>query len=217
MESVSSLSLGAQCRLDLLFVCVYDGFRYKTRFIPFTPPPPPHPIPNDISPLPFRPLHLLRVLWKATQTDSYNSTERWSTFNLTSTWTTESAGATAPPSPASTVILPRGRYVTRTQPPTPYLLSSRSNSIQCDRKRPCSRCIQLGLVRVHFIHSLFLTLIRHSHKTGLCVYEVDDPAIRDDPNVDEVTKLRNRIAELESLVRELRGIGLSLPSLPLPH
>ena len=43
-------------------------------------------------------------------------------------------------------------------------------------------------------------------KTGLCVYEVDDPAIRDDPNVDEVTKLRNRIAELESLVRELRGI-----------
>lgn len=28
---------------------------------------------------------------------------------------------------------------------------------------------------------------------------------RDDPNVDENTRLRNRIAELESLVRELRG------------
>ncbi|CDO69874.1 hypothetical protein BN946_scf184884.g33 [Trametes cinnabarina] len=42
-------------------------------------------------------------------------------------------------------------------------------------------------------------------KTGLCVYEVDDPALRDDPNVDETTRLRNRIAELESLVRELRG------------
>ena len=70
----------------------------------------------------------------------------------------------------------------------------------------------------HFIHSLFLTLIRHSHQTGLCVYEVDDPAIRDDPNVDEVTKLRNRIAELESLVRELRGIGSSFPLRPpLPH
>lgn len=29
--------------------------------------------------------------------------------------------------------------------------------------------------------------------------------VRDDPNVDENTRLRNRIAELESLVRELRG------------
>ncbi|THH10056.1 hypothetical protein EW146_g8494 [Bondarzewia mesenterica] len=28
---------------------------------------------------------------------------------------------------------------------------------------------------------------------------------RDDPNLDEITRLRNRIAELESLVRELRG------------
>ncbi|KAF4590259.1 hypothetical protein EYR38_009557 [Pleurotus pulmonarius] len=42
-------------------------------------------------------------------------------------------------------------------------------------------------------------------KTGLCVYEIDDPALRDDPSVDENTRLRNRIAELESLVRELRG------------
>ncbi|KAA1474727.1 hypothetical protein DENSPDRAFT_931856 [Dentipellis sp. KUC8613] len=41
--------------------------------------------------------------------------------------------------------------------------------------------------------------------TGLCVYEIDDPALRHDPNVDEGTRLRNRIAELESLVRELRG------------
>jgi hypothetical protein len=29
--------------------------------------------------------------------------------------------------------------------------------------------------------------------------------IRDDPTIDEATRLRNRIAELESLVRELRG------------
>ncbi|KAF9065178.1 hypothetical protein BDP27DRAFT_1269646 [Rhodocollybia butyracea] len=42
-------------------------------------------------------------------------------------------------------------------------------------------------------------------KTGLCVYEIDDPALRDDPTIDETTRLRNRIAELESLVRELRG------------
>jgi hypothetical protein len=76
---------------------------------------------------------------------------------------------------------------------------------QCDRKRPCQRCIQLGL-------------------TGLCVYEIDDPALRfdifiltltfptnyytrDDPTIDETTRLRNRIAELESLVRELRGLS----------
>lgn len=31
------------------------------------------------------------------------------------------------------------------------------------------------------------------------------PIIRDDPSLDENTRLRNRIAELESLVRELRG------------
>ncbi|KAG6889498.1 hypothetical protein C0995_000664 [Termitomyces sp. Mi166 len=42
-------------------------------------------------------------------------------------------------------------------------------------------------------------------QTGLCVYEIDDPALRDDPSLDENTRLKNRIAELESLVRELRG------------
>ncbi|KAI0030997.1 hypothetical protein K488DRAFT_53045, partial [Vararia minispora EC-137] len=69
---------------------------------------------------------------------------------------------------------------------TQSCLNCHTSKRKCDRKRPCSRCIQLGL-------------------TGLCVYEVDDPALRDDPNVDEATRLRNRIAELESLVRELRG------------
>jgi hypothetical protein len=65
-------------------------------------------------------------------------------------------------------------------------LNCHTSKRKCDRKRPCQRCIQLGL-------------------TGLCVYEIDDPALRDDPSVDETTRLRNRIAELESLVRELRG------------
>ena len=32
------------------------------------------------------------------------------------------------------------------------------------------------------------------------------PIDRDDPDLDETTRLRNRIAELESLVRELRGM-----------
>jgi hypothetical protein len=73
-----------------------------------------------------------------------------------------------------------------------------------------------------------------STQTGLCVYEIDDPSIRsvvhssfklvdphlttllapdnrDDPNLDENTRFRNRIAELESLVRELRGKSTSSP------
>ncbi|TDL17758.1 hypothetical protein BD410DRAFT_794056 [Rickenella mellea] len=69
---------------------------------------------------------------------------------------------------------------------TQSCLNCHTSKRKCDRKRPCQRCIQLGL-------------------TGLCVYEVDDPNLRDDPGLDETTKLRNRIAELESLVRELRG------------
>ncbi|KAJ3533234.1 hypothetical protein NM688_g7310 [Phlebia brevispora] len=63
---------------------------------------------------------------------------------------------------------------------TQSCLNCHTSKRKCDRKRPCHRCIQLGL-------------------TGLCVYEVDDPALRDDPNIDETTRLRNRIAELESL------------------
>jgi len=69
---------------------------------------------------------------------------------------------------------------------TQSCLNCHTSKRKCDRKRPCQRCIQLGL-------------------TGLCVYEIDDPASRDDPTLDESTRLRNRIAELESLVRELRG------------
>ncbi|KAH7885479.1 hypothetical protein F5I97DRAFT_1943722 [Phlebopus sp. FC_14] len=69
---------------------------------------------------------------------------------------------------------------------TQSCLNCHTSKRKCDRKRPCQRCIQLGL-------------------TGLCVYEIDDPALRDDPSIDEATRLRNRIAELESLVRELRG------------
>ncbi|KAF7298647.1 Zn(2)-C6 fungal-type domain-containing protein [Mycena indigotica] len=74
---------------------------------------------------------------------------------------------------------------------TQSCLNCHTSKRKCDRKRPCQRCIQLGL-------------------TGLCVYEIDDPALRDDPSIDESTRLRNRIAELESLVRELRGMSFRL-------
>ncbi|KAI1784093.1 hypothetical protein LXA43DRAFT_1044001 [Ganoderma leucocontextum] len=55
----------------------------------------------------------------------------------------------------------------------------------CDRQRPCGRCTQLGL-------------------TGLCVYEVDNPSHR--PNAqDEAGRLKKRVAELESIIRELKN------------
>ncbi|THH05661.1 hypothetical protein EW145_g4633 [Phellinidium pouzarii] len=70
---------------------------------------------------------------------------------------------------------------------TQSCLNCHTSKRKCDRKR----CIQLGL-------------------TGLCVYEVDDPALRDDPDLDETTRLRNRIAELESLVLSCRNPGRAL-------
>lgn len=82
-------------------------------------------------------------------------------------------------------------FSSSTPSPTRFLIAQSCWSChqakrRCDRKRPCSRCIQLGL-------------------TGLCVYETDDPASRDDPTLSETQRLRNRIAELEKLVRELKN------------
>ncbi|KZT07760.1 uncharacterized protein LAESUDRAFT_105000 [Laetiporus sulphureus 93-53] len=70
--------------------------------------------------------------------------------------------------------------------PAQSCLNCHISKRKCDRKRPCLRCTQLGV-------------------TGLCFYEVDDPALRDDPNIDENTRLRNRIAELESILRAYHG------------
>ncbi|OXC67489.1 hypothetical protein AYX13_03998 [Cryptococcus neoformans] len=56
---------------------------------------------------------------------------------------------------------------------------------KCDRKRPCGRCIALGL-------------------TGSCVYEIDEQRDMNDPEVAESERLRRRVAELEQVVRELR-------------
>ncbi|KAJ7084443.1 hypothetical protein B0H15DRAFT_849214 [Mycena belliarum] len=64
---------------------------------------------------------------------------------------------------------------------TQSCLSCHAAKRMCDRKRPCSRCTQLGL-------------------TGLCVYEIDDSSIQ-----GESSRLLSRIAELESVVRELRN------------
>ncbi|KAJ7251490.1 hypothetical protein B0H12DRAFT_1119216 [Mycena haematopus] len=57
------------------------------------------------------------------------------------------------------------------------------NLPKCDRKRPCSRCTQLGIFA----------------QTGLCVYEVDDPSGKP-KDEDEKSRLETRIAELGSYV-----------------
>ncbi|KAF8210337.1 hypothetical protein K438DRAFT_2011751 [Mycena galopus ATCC 62051] len=68
---------------------------------------------------------------------------------------------------------------------TQSCLNCHTTKRMCDRKRPCSRCIQLGL-------------------TGLCVYEVDDPSGKSkDP--DERSRLQTRIAELEGVIRKLKN------------
>ncbi len=63
-------------------------------------------------------------------------------MNSVSTSITGNAGVTAPPSPASTVTLPNERSVLVLFSSLRPLIAS----FQCDRKRPCQRCIQLGLV-----------------------------------------------------------------------
>ncbi|VDC02444.1 unnamed protein product [Peniophora sp. CBMAI 1063] len=66
-------------------------------------------------------------------------------------------------------------------------LNCHTANLECDRKRPCSHCVRLNF-------------------TGLCAYEVEDhPAAQLDPTEAETSRLRARIAELESLVRVLRG------------
>ncbi|KAK7053334.1 hypothetical protein VNI00_003960 [Paramarasmius palmivorus] len=46
--------------------------------------------------------------------------------------------------------------------------------------------------------------VRLARDTGLCVYEVDDPSQRSDPN-DESSRLLKRVAELEGVIRELKN------------
>ncbi|KAG9020920.1 hypothetical protein FRB95_003228, partial [Tulasnella sp. JGI-2019a] len=58
---------------------------------------------------------------------------------------------------------------------------------KCDRLRPCTRCSEHGTA-------------------GQCVYQLEDPAKRD-PNADELTRLRERIKELEHTVRVLTQRG----------
>ncbi|KAJ7462368.1 hypothetical protein B0H11DRAFT_109624 [Mycena galericulata] len=84
---------------------------------------------------------------------------------------------------------------------TQSCLNCHTTKRMCDRKRPCSRCTQLGL-------------------TGLCVYEVHDPA-RQSTASDESSRLLNRITELEGVVRDLKNKPhprwADSREMPLPH
>ncbi|WVQ72452.1 hypothetical protein IAR50_002004 [Cryptococcus sp. DSM 104548] len=72
-----------------------------------------------------------------------------------------------------------------------------SHKRKCDRKRPCGRCIALGL-------------------TGNCVYEIGEQRDPNDPEVAEADRLRRRIAELEQVVRDLRQQKPSSARAPVP-
>ncbi|KAJ7117633.1 hypothetical protein C8R44DRAFT_791175 [Mycena epipterygia] len=67
---------------------------------------------------------------------------------------------------------------------TQSCLNCHATKRMCDRKRPCSRCSQLGI-------------------SGNCVYEVDDPNRQG--KEDEGGRLTSRIAELEGVIRELKN------------
>ncbi|KAJ7698952.1 hypothetical protein B0H17DRAFT_316487 [Mycena rosella] len=83
---------------------------------------------------------------------------------------------------------------------TQSCLNCHTTKRMCDRKRPCSRCSQLGLVS----WPVFPYILSHRGKikSGNCVYEVDDP---DRGQQDESARLTNRIAELEGVIRELKN------------
>ncbi|KAH9160550.1 hypothetical protein EDB89DRAFT_879589 [Lactarius sanguifluus] len=86
------------------------------------------------------------------------------------------------PSASVTVSDHRKRRRNRT---TQSCLNCHTSKRMCDRKRPCGRCIQLGI-------------------TGLCMYEVDDPSQRTEAANDK-TRLQMRVAELEGVIRELKN------------
>ncbi|KAJ7463404.1 hypothetical protein B0H11DRAFT_84286 [Mycena galericulata] len=67
---------------------------------------------------------------------------------------------------------------------TQSCLNCHATKRMCDRKRPCSRCSQLGI-------------------SGNCIYEVADP--NHQGKDDEDSRMMKRIAELEGMVRELKN------------
>ncbi|KAF7376200.1 hypothetical protein MSAN_00035100 [Mycena sanguinolenta] len=86
---------------------------------------------------------------------------------------------------ATSEVSPDDHRKRRRNRTTQSCLNCHTTKRMCDRKRPCSRCTQLGL-------------------TGLCVYEVDNPSGKS-KDQDERSRLQTRIAELEGVIRKLKN------------
>lgn len=61
---------------------------------------------------------------------------------------------------------------------TQSCLNCHTSKRMCDRKKPCGRCVQLGIVRILLSPRMILLLTSGALQTGLCVYEVDNPSHR---------------------------------------
>ncbi|KAH9171156.1 hypothetical protein EDB89DRAFT_1887277 [Lactarius sanguifluus] len=101
----------------------------------------------------------------------------------------------APPQPSVGVTVSDHRKRRRNRT-TQACLNCHTSKRMCDRKRPCGRCIQLGI-------------------TGHCVYEVEDPSQRTEV-ADDKTRLQMRVAELEGVIREA-GLSRCLKNKPHPR
>ncbi|KAI0301126.1 hypothetical protein B0F90DRAFT_1719396 [Multifurca ochricompacta] len=77
---------------------------------------------------------------------------------------------------------------------TQSCLNCHTSKRKCDRKRPCQRCIQLGLV-ITFSYGGSHPTTGNADLTFFV--PLPRPVSVDDPNVDENTRFRNRIAELK--------------------
>ena len=86
-----------------------------------------------------------------------------------------------------------------------YSTRSRKSSLPLNETQ-----VHLPLTSFRQAYAFTKWMTQHSGKLPLFHAEYSNlmHLPRDDPGLDETTRLRNRIAELESLVRELRGEGL---------
>ncbi|KAJ6499242.1 hypothetical protein C8R45DRAFT_109050 [Mycena sanguinolenta] len=97
----------------------------------------------------------------------------------------DSATAKRKTTQATSEVSPDDHRKRRRNRTTQSCLNCHTTKRMCDRKRPCSRCTQLGL-------------------TGLCVYEVDNPSGKSKDH-DERSRLQTRIVELEGVIRKLKN------------
>ncbi|KAG8935754.1 hypothetical protein FRC03_006438 [Tulasnella sp. 419] len=87
-------------------------------------------------------------------------------------------------------VLPRNFRTKKRNRVMQSCVACHSQKRKCDRKRPCTRCTEHGIA-------------------GQCVYQLEDPVLREGPEQDELLRLRGRVADLEHTVRVLMQKPLS--------